>query len=225
MIMGAEVSFDDVSLVYPLGDGSSLAAVDQASFAIRPGELVTLRGTSGSGKSSLLNLMGAMIEPTSGSISVDGVDLTTLTAKAAADYRSRVGFVFQQFHLIGVLTALDNVCVPLVGRTRDDPRDRGRQALASVGLADRADAYPAQLSGGQLQRVAIARALVVEPTLILADEPTGQLDSATSAEIKDLLLTVHQTTQATICIASHDQSITEIGDRRFTVSDGVVTEA
>jgi putative ABC transport system ATP-binding protein len=222
---GAAVALESVSKHYRLGDGSLLTAADQVSLTIEAGTRVGLLGASGSGKSTLLHLIGAIDRPDSGRIRVGDIDITALPERKLADYRAGIGFVFQQFHLVPGLTLLDNVFAPLAGRAFDgDRRARARELLDAVGLAGRERALPAQLSGGQQQRVAIARALVAHPSLLLADEPTGNLDSATAAEILDLLTRLQAEIGTTVILATHDIAVATSCELVYRVSDGVVDE-
>ncbi|MEV4282247.1 ABC transporter ATP-binding protein [Actinoplanes xinjiangensis] len=213
-ITGAHKSF-------PLPDGGRLAAVDDLSLDIAAGTAVSLTGPSGSGKSTLLHLIGAIEKLDAGSIVVAGRDLRKLTRNGLADYRRTIGFVFQRFHLLPALTALDNVIAPVLPfRTGFDKRERALELLKVVGLEDRAGALPSQLSGGQQQRVAIARALINGPRLVLADEPTGNLDSRNGTAIIDLLLTLRDEHDATVVVATHDAGIAERCDTALHLRDG-----
>ena len=206
---------------FRLGDGTLLHAVDNVSLELGPGRRTALVGPSGSGKSTLLHLIGLIEEPDEGTITVDGVDITALSRRRAADYRAGVGFVFQQFHLLPALNVLDNVTAPLMGRPfQGDRRARGRELLGAVGLGDRTDARPGELSGGQQQRVAIARALVASPSLLLADEPTGNLDSETAHEVMDVLISLQEACGATLVVATHDPSIAGLCDDIVEMLDG-----
>ena len=206
---------------FSLPDGGKLTAVDGVSLRIDPGTALSLTGPSGSGKSTLLHLIGAIERLDSGTIVVAGQDLGTLSRKALAAYRRTIGFVFQRFHLLPALTALDNVIAPVLPfRTAFDKRQRALELLKVVGLEDRAGALPSQLSGGQQQRVAIARALINEPHLLLADEPTGNLDSRNGAAIVDLLLTLRDERAATVIVATHDPGIAERCDTSLHLRDG-----
>jgi putative ABC transport system ATP-binding protein len=223
---GLPVVVDSVTKRYTLGDGSVLLAADNATLSVAAGECVALTGTSGSGKSTLLHLVGAVERPDAGTITVGGAAVSALKGRAAADYRATIGFVFQQFHLIPSLTALDNVFAPLVGRTKSKAGlTRAHDLLDGVGLAGRSDAYPAELSGGQQQRVAIARALVVNPGVLLADEPTGSLDSGHASEIMELLERLQAELGVTMLVATHDPNLARWCDRRVMISDGRLTEA
>ena len=218
---GSAVSVCGLTRRYCVSSGPELVALDRVDLNIPAGQVVAVCGTSGSGKSTLLHLIGAMDPPDSGSVAVDGAEVTTMSRRDLVAYRRRVGFVFQRFHLIAALTALDNVLAPVMPyRTAFDKRDRARELLAAVGLGDRTDALPSQLSGGQQQRVAIARALVNGPSLLLADEPTGNLDSATGTEIVDLLLRLRTESGLTILIATHDRELAGRCDRVIDLRDG-----
>ncbi|KJK54955.1 ABC transporter ATP-binding protein [Saccharothrix sp. ST-888] len=198
-------------------------ALRGVSFDVRRGELIALKGRSGSGKTTLLNLVGGLDSPTSGEIGLDGTDLTQLDEEGRlALRRDRIGFVFQSFGLIPILTAVENVGVPM--RLRRVPvrerEERARTLLALVGLADHAEQRPGELSGGQQQRVAIARALANEPALIIADEPTGQLDSETGRSVMELLRAVVRSEGVTALVATHDPTLMELADRVVELSDG-----
>ncbi|GAA1255956.1 ABC transporter ATP-binding protein [Oryzihumus leptocrescens] len=218
---GVAVSLRSVSKTYRLGDGSTLTAADGIDLDLGAGRFTAVVGPSGSGKSTLLHLIGAIDEPDSGTITVGEQEVTSLGRRALADYRSTIGFVFQQFHLIPALTLLDNVIAPLVGRrVAFDRHERARELLEAVGLGDRHASLPSQLSGGQQQRVAIARALVAGPGLLLADEPTGNLDSHTAGEILALLANLQRTHGTTVVMATHDPSVADRADRVVAIRDG-----
>ncbi|MCP3784210.1 ABC transporter ATP-binding protein [Micromonospora sp. A3M-1-15] len=202
-----------------------LTAVDDVSLEIAAGSVVALTGPSGSGKSTLLHLIGAIEQADRGTVTVDDVEVTALRRAALARYRQRVGFVFQRYHLLPALTVLDNVIAPVLPRRgRADHAARARELLDAVGLAGRERALPAQLSGGQQQRVAIARALMGAPRLLLADEPTGNLDSTTGAQILDLLLDLRDRHGMTILLATHEQAVAARCDRLVRLGDGRVVE-
>jgi putative ABC transport system ATP-binding protein len=221
---GLPVVLESVTKRYLLGDGSALVAARDVTFDVAAGESVALTGTSGSGKSTLLHLIGAVDVPDSGTIRVGDVTVSELRGRAAADYRSTIGFVFQQYFLLPSLSLVDNVSAPLMGRRRvRDVRGKAMELLDSVGLADRAHALPSQLSGGQQQRVAIARALIGDPGLLLADEPTGNLDSATAEDIMEVLEGLESSLGVTMVIATHDASLAAWCDRRLVVVDGRVS--
>jgi len=217
---GAEVRVDHVVKAF---EGGRVRALDDVSFELAPGELVALTGPSGSGKSTLLNLIGALDDPDGGSITLDGERLDRIRDRD--EYRSAtVGFVFQLHNLIPTLTASENVQIAMFGHTRSRAarRTRARALLDEVGLAGRVDARPATLSGGERQRVAIARALANEPRLLLADEPTGALDSATGARVLALLDEVRRRRGTTILLVTNDDQVAAATDRVLHLRDGVI---
>ena len=221
---GASVSFAAVTRTYRTGTGLPVRALDGVTLDIPGGQAVAVTGRSGSGKSTLLHLAGAMDDRDSGSITVDGRDLGSMSEKQRTRYRRGVGFVFQRFHLLPALTACDNVAAPVLPfRTGYDKLAKACDLLAAVGLAGREHDLPAKLSGGQQQRVAIARALIGDPRLLLADEPTGNLDSATGAEVLDLLFALHRDRGLTLILATHDPAVAARCDRVIELSDGTVT--
>jgi putative ABC transport system ATP-binding protein len=216
-VNGAEVAVDHVAKSFEHG---RIAALVDASFRLEPGELVALTGPSGSGKSTLLNLLGALDRPDKGSIRVDGQRVEALDDPAA--YRKDiVGFVFQFHNLIPTLSALDNVQIPMIGRS--GARDHARELLGEVGLANRADARPSVLSGGERQRVAIARALANEPRLLLADEPTGSLDSENGAQVLSLLRRLQADRGMTTLLVTNDDGVAGQADRTLHLLDGRIT--
>lgn len=218
---GAEVVLTEVTKRYASGSDQALVAADAVTLQIDAGGTVALTGPSGSGKSTLLHLIGAMDEPTSGVVTVEEVALSSLSRRELAVYRRSVGFVFQRFHLLPALTVEDNVLAPLIPLRRTARRpERVRELLAAVGLSGREKALPSQLSGGQQQRVAIARALVNQPRLLLADEPTGNLDSATGTEVLDLLFSLQARTGMTILLATHDAHAAARCSRLIRLRDG-----
>ncbi|HVA29773.1 MAG TPA: ABC transporter ATP-binding protein [Gaiellaceae bacterium] len=219
---GAEVVVSDLRKSF---DRGRIRALDGVSLELQPGELVALTGPSGCGKSTLLNLIGALDRPDSGEIRVDGEDVTRL-ADASRYRATTVGFVFQFHNLMMTLTALENVQIPMLGRRpRAEREERARGLLDEVGLADRARGRPPTLSGGERQRVAIARALANEPRLLLADEPTGALDSETGAQIIELLHGVRDARGTTILLVTNDDGVASQADRVLRIRDGVVIPA
>ncbi|MBV8079700.1 MAG: ABC transporter ATP-binding protein [Actinobacteria bacterium] len=213
-----------VSKVFRKG-GVDVRAVDGVDLTIEAGEFVALEGPSGSGKTTLLQLLGALDRPSAGHVFFEGRDLATLRDNDLADLRlNAFGFVFQQFNLIPTLTALENVELKLAPTSveRKDARQRSVALLGEVGLAERAHHLPAQLSGGEQQRVAIARAVVVEPRVILADEPTGNLDSKTGTDVIDLLAGLAARRGSTIIVATHDATLAARAPRRLGMRDGAL---
>ena len=216
----------DVTKRYTQKD-RTVDALRGVSLSIAEGELVAIQGPTGGGKSTLLQLLGAMDRPTSGSVTLDGLELAGLSEAAGADVRARtVGFVFQGFNLIPTLTAQQNVETGLVplGVSAAERAERAARALADVGLAERAAHMPDELSGGQQQRVAIARALAKGPRVLLADEPTGNLDERTRDEIMAMIERLWQDQGLTIVIVTHDSWVARRAPRRLWISDGVVTD-
>jgi putative ABC transport system ATP-binding protein len=214
-----------VSKRYRTGDAQPVTAADDVTLQIEPGGFVALTGASGSGKSTLLHLIGALERPDSGAIGSDGTDVTGLRGGALAAYRRTVGFVFQRYNLLPALTVLDNVLAPVLPyRTSWDKLDRGRRLLEAVGLGGRERSLPSRMSGGEQQRVAIARALINTPHLLLADEPTGNLDSRTATGILDLLARLRQENPMTVIIATHDPQIAARCDRLIRLRDGAVID-
>ena len=210
---------------YGTGQGGQVTAADNVTLSIEAGAFVALTGASGSGKSTLLHMIGAIERPDSGAIINDRTNVTALRGAAQADYRRTIGFVFQRYNLLPALTALDNVIAPVLPyRTPWDKRARGRQLLDAVGLAGRERSMPARMSGVEQQRIAIARALINTPALLLADEPTGNLDSATAAGILDLLTGLRAEHHMTIILASHDPQTAARADRLIRLRDGAVID-
>ena len=219
--MKTPVIVENVSKTYRLGK-VAVPALAGVSLRVEAGQFLAIAGPSGSGKTTLLNLIGCLDTPTSGEIAIDGESVSRLTPGERADLRaSKIGFIFQTFNLIPVLTAEENVEYPLLLRKRTpDHRQRIQRALSQVGLADRARHRPPELSGGQQQRVAIARALVGDPALVLADEPTANLDSRTGHEIIELMRRLNRERGTTFVFSTHDPSIMQAADRVLEISDG-----
>jgi putative ABC transport system ATP-binding protein len=202
-----------------------LAILSDVSLAIARGETVAIMGASGAGKSTLLALLAGLDEPTSGTVRLAGNELTALDEDGRAAVRARhVGFVFQSFHLVPSLTALENVMLPLELTGRPDARSTAREVLGRVGLAERVGHYPRQLSGGEQQRVAIARAFVTRPDVLFADEPTGNLDTATGERIMDLLFGLNAATGATLVLVTHDMALASRCGRVIRLDAGRVVE-
>jgi putative ABC transport system ATP-binding protein len=222
--MPSLVQLRDVWKVYHLGD-VEVQALRGVSTDVPAGEFVAVMGASGSGKSTFMNIVGCLDEPTSGTYRLEGTHVSHMTADERAVLRNqRLGFVFQHFNLLPRTTALENVELPLVyaGVPFAEQRERARGALASVGLTGREDHVPSQLSGGQQQRVAIARALVNHPSLLLADEPTGNLDSEMSHEIMSVFTRLHREQGVTIVLVTHEPDIAAYAERQITFRDGQI---
>jgi putative ABC transport system ATP-binding protein len=221
---GANVVVEGLAKRYAT-DSSVVVALDGVSFALGAGELLAVMGPSGSGKSTLLHLVGAMDTADGGRVAVGEYEVTSLPRRDQPTYRRQIGFVFQRFHLLPALTALDNVAVPLLPyRVEFDKHERGRELLAAVGLAGREEALPSELSGGEQQRVAIARALVNDPMLLLADEPTGNLDSQTGAEIMQLLVELGARRGMTLIVATHDAAVASSCEHVIRLRDGRIVD-
>ena len=214
------IEMNDVSRVYINGEHEQ-RALDHASLKLEEGRFIVILGPSGAGKSTLLNLLGGLDSPTSGTITVDGRDISTLSANELADYRAaKVGFVFQSYNLIPTLTVLENVA--LVKEIAKDPLS-SHDMLRAVGLEDHIHSFPSELSGGEQQRVSIARALAKNPRILLCDEPTGALDSETGVLVLKLLLSMAREMGKTIIIVTHNQSIAKMADTVVRVKSGRIT--
>ncbi|HET6958823.1 MAG TPA: ABC transporter ATP-binding protein [Vicinamibacterales bacterium] len=222
----ALIELRDVTKAYKR-DAIEIPVLDRMSMSIEAGEYVALMGPSGSGKSTLLNLLAGIDRPTRGSVRVGDTEISALSERALATWRARhIGFIFQLYNLIPVLTAFENVELPLLltSLTKKQRRDHVMTALGIVGLADRDSHYPRQLSGGQEQRVAIARAIVTDPTLLLADEPTGDLDAKSAAEVLSLLQRLNQEFKKTIVMVTHDPHAAERAGRQLHLEKGTFVE-
>jgi putative ABC transport system ATP-binding protein len=220
------ISLQDVKKIYELGD-NSVHALSGVSLDIEAGEFVTITGASGSGKSTMMHILGCLDRPTAGRYLLNGKDVSNLPKEELAAIRNKqIGFVFQGFNLLPRTTAAENVEVPLLysrpPMSTSERKSRALEALESLGLSDRAEHHPSQLSGGQQQRVAIARALVNKPSLILADEPTGNLDSKTSIEVMRLLQDLRERSGITIILITHEAEIAAYGTRIISVKDGLI---
>lgn len=216
------IRLENVHKVYDLGE-IQVHALRGVSISIYPGEFVAVMGASGSGKSTLMNIVGCLDRPTKGQYFLDGKDVSGLTKRELAKIRSqKIGFVFQQFNLLARTSALENVELPTIysGIPIEERARRAEEALKRVGLADRSEHFPSQLSGGQQQRVAIARALVNSPSLLLADEPTGNLDSRTSVEIMDIFQRLNGENGLTVVIVTHEPDIAQYAKRALEFRDG-----
>lgn len=216
------IEIEGITKVYQMGE-MEVRALNGISLKIEDGEWTAITGPSGSGKSTLMAIVGCLDSPTDGSYRLDGTDVAKMSDDELAFVRNKkIGFVFQQFNLLARTSALENVELPLLYSGKDHRHDRAAAALEAVGLADRMKHHPNELSGGQQQRVAIARALVTEPSIILADEPTGNLDSKTSAEIMKLFSDLHSTRGITVIFVTHDPTIAANAHRIIHLMDGVV---
>ncbi len=201
--------------------GHGITILDDITLLIPEKQLVAIVGPSGSGKSTLLGLIAGLDKPTSGSIKLGGIEITTMPESQMARYRrQKIGYIFQSFHLIPTLTALENVAVPLELNGDLDTNKRAAELLAAVGLQDRQSHYPVQLSGGEQQRVAVARAFACRPPILLADEPTGNLDSATGRQVIDLLLSLNRDHGSTLVLVTHDPDLASCAERIISLRDG-----
>ena len=222
--MTAILEVNDLKKTYMMGS-VPVHALRGISFHVEAGEFLSVLGPSGSGKSTLLNMIGALDRPTSGSLAIRGTEVGTLNDNKLAELRQQVGFVFQFFNLISRLDALGNVELPLTisGVPRKERRIKAEQMLEKVGLGDRTHHKPSELSGGERQRVAVARALVTDPSFLLMDEPTGNLDSKTAAEIMDLVQVVNQDLGMTVIVVTHDPNVGNRAQRSIHLLDGQIS--
>lgn len=200
-----------------------LTILSDVTIGIPEGQFVALTGASGSGKSTLLGLIAGLDAPTSGAITIDGGQITTMSEDGLADIRSeKIGFVFQSFHLIPSLTAFENILIPLEIRGANNAKERAKRLLADVDLTNRGHHYPSELSGGEQQRVAIARAFANSPKILLADEPTGNLDSKNGQHIFELMTDLHRKNEVTLVLVTHDQALASKAQRQVILRDGKV---
>jgi putative ABC transport system ATP-binding protein len=216
------IQIENISKNYSRGETGLVAALKGASFEISPGEFVVVQGASGCGKSTLLNILGCLDRPSAGRYRLDGKDVSSLRDKQLSQVRNaKIGFIFQSFNLLPRTTAVENVEIPMVYRDGRVDRQKAQSALERVGLGNRANHFATELSGGEQQRVAVARALINNPALILADEPTGNLDHAAGTEIMRLLQTLHEEGR-TIVLVTHDASVAAYAAREILLLDGVI---
>jgi predicted ABC-type transport system involved in lysophospholipase L1 biosynthesis ATPase subunit len=226
LMPGAAVSVRELTHRYPGSEGL-LTVLDHLDLRVEPGEIVTITGASGAGKSTLLCLLGALEAPQTGTVEIDGHDLAAASRDELADFRrDAVGFVFQHFGLLDTLTAAENIALActLAGEGARAGRRRAEELLDAVDLLDRADHVPTRLSGGERQRVAIARALANRPRLVLADEPTGNLDDASTERVVDLLWSLPAEQQCTVVVVTHDRSLAARAQRCFRLDNGQLTD-
>lgn len=214
------LSVEGLTKIYGSGD-TAVTALDHVSFTVEKGEFVAIVGASGSGKSTLMNLIGGIDEPTSGRVVIDGQELYAMNESARAIFRRRnIGMVFQFYNLVPTLTAAENIMLPYLLDKREPEKSRLDEILALTGLSERAGHLPSALSGGQQQRVSLGRALINDPAFILADEPTGNLDSRASRDVMELLQVANRRYQQTLLLITHDEKIALLADRILTLADG-----
>ncbi|GIU81406.1 MAG: ABC transporter ATP-binding protein [Acidobacteria bacterium] len=216
------IELKNVSKVVRSGS-EELKILDRISLEIPSGEFVAITGASGSGKSTLLSLIAGLDLPTDGEIKIDGEEITKMSEDELAELRGeKIGIIFQSFHLIPSLTAFENVLIPMEIRNIKDAKERAWKLLADVDLTNRAHHYPSELSGGEQQRVAIARAFANQPKILLADEPTGNLDSRNGAHVLELMMKLHSKNQTTLVLVTHDQELAKHADRQIKLHDGKI---
>jgi putative ABC transport system ATP-binding protein len=225
MVKKVVINLENIWRTYQMGE-NKLDVLKGINLKVHDKEFVVIIGPSGSGKSTLMNQIGVLDTPTKGKIYLSGVDISTLTESELANLRGqKIGFIFQQFNLVSTLTALENVILPTIFQNMDEEErlEKAKELLKLVGLEDRMDHKPNELSGGQQQRVAIARALINDPEIILADEPTGNLDTASGNQIMDLLKQLHHKKGKTIILITHDTELLKFAQTRVHLRDGVIT--
>jgi putative ABC transport system ATP-binding protein len=222
------IDIQELVKIYKLSEEVSVKALKGVSLGVARGEFISIMGSSGSGKSTFMNVLGFLDTPTSGKYILDGIDGSSLSSNEKAEIRNRkIGFVFQGFNLLSRTSALENVELPLMykgGVSGSEMREKARALLALVGLAGREHHHPSKLSGGEQQRVAIARSLINDPAIILADEPTGNLDTKNSNEIMDIFTKLNRETGITIILVTHEPDIAEYSDRKIVFRDGLIIE-
>lgn len=219
--MDVTLQASDLRMDYPTG-GGDLSVLRGVSLELRAGEAAVIMGPSGSGKSTLLNILGTLERPTGGTVSIDGHNPFDVAEPDLADFRNQaIGFIFQEHHLLPHCSVMENVLIPtFAGHQQEDSAPRARALLERVGLSDRRDHRPAELSGGERQRVAVARAMINRPGVVLADEPTGNLDRASAATVAELMLEFHREEKTILIVVTHSEALAERFDRRFELKDG-----
>jgi len=224
MKSGTTIRLENVSKIYGLGE-IEIKALDDVTLNICNNEYVSLMGPSGSGKTTLLDVLTTMMKPTLGNVFIEGVNTTKMSNDELAKFRGqKIGFIFQTFNLLPKLTAIENVITPMWinGVPREDREEKAKKLLEEVGLSDRMHNRPNQLSGGQKQRVAIARALAMDPSIIVADEPTGNLDSKSGLHVMEILKHLHEDEKRTVIVVTHDESVGKQAERRIFIKDGKI---
>ncbi|MDO8723469.1 MAG: ABC transporter ATP-binding protein [Syntrophales bacterium] len=220
--MGAAIKIDNLTKTF-VKDGLKIEVLKGINFTVSAGESLAVAGVSGAGKSTLIHIIGALDRPTSGSVLVDGVDVFNWEEKKLARFRNeKIGFIFQFFNLLPEFTSLENTMMPalLQGKSRREAKERAEIILNEVGLGDRMNHQPGELSGGEQQRVAVARALIMKPDIILADEPTGNLDRSTGVKIEDILVNLNKTREVTLIVVTHNKSLADKMSRSIGLGDG-----